>query len=170
MPHSCPTKFSWPFKIEYCLFGNLDSTQELSCLNCYFWISYGIKFSFSLTILPLYWMKIFCFTLTTFQAPSQNCEKRQLDSLRLSVWPSIYREQLGSYWMALHEIGIWVFFENPRKSSRLWDNVEKYGTARQATDNNKIGIWRMRFFCWITKATDTHAEYAVFLLFQGHNG
>ena len=84
MPHSCPTKFSWPFKIEYCLFGNLDSTQELSCLNCYFWISYGIKFSFSLTILPLYWMKIFCFTLTTFQAPSQNCEKRQLDSLRLS--------------------------------------------------------------------------------------
>jgi hypothetical protein len=39
--------------------------------------------------------------------------------------------------------------------------VEKYGTARQATDNNKIVKWRMRFFCWITKVTDTDAEYAV---------
>jgi hypothetical protein len=39
----------------------------------------------------------------------------------------------------------------------LWDNVEKYGTARQATDDNIIG--RMRFACWITKATDTHSEY-----------
>jgi hypothetical protein len=31
--------------------------------------------------------------------------------------------------------------------------VEKYGTARQATDDNII--LRMRFACWITKATDT---------------
>jgi hypothetical protein len=31
---------------------------------------------------------------------------------------------------------------------------KKYGTARQATDNNIIQ--RMRFVCWITKATDTH--------------
>jgi hypothetical protein len=35
--------------------------------------------------------------------------------------------------------------------------VEKYGTARQATDGNTIR--RMRFACWITKATDTHSEY-----------
>jgi hypothetical protein len=33
-----------------------------------------------------------------------------------------------------------------RKSYRLWDNVEKYGTARQATDDNIIR--RMRFACW----------------------
>jgi hypothetical protein len=41
--------------------------------------------------------------------------------------------------------------------------VENYETARQATDINKIGIWRMCFFCWITKATrtDKDAEYAV---------
>ena len=154
MPHLCPTKFSWPFKIEYCLFGNLDSTQEMSRLNCQFWISYGIKFCFSLTILPLYWMKTFCFTLTTFQAPSQNWEKRLLDSSRLCVWPSDCREQLGSHWMAFHEIGIWVFFENPRKSCRLWDNVGKYGTARQTTDK-KICIWCVRFFCWITTSTVT---------------
>jgi hypothetical protein len=43
----------------------------------------------------------------------------------------------------------------PQKSCRLWHNVEKYGTARQATDENIIR--RMRFACWITKATDTHS-------------
>jgi hypothetical protein len=40
-----------------------------------------------------------------------------------------------------------------RKSHRLWDNVEKYGTARQATDGNIIR--RMRFACCTTKATGT---------------
>jgi hypothetical protein len=43
-----------------------------------------------------------------------------------------------------------------RKSCRLWDNVEKYGTAGQATDDNIIR--RMRFACWITKTTDTRAR------------
>ena len=46
-----------------------------------------------------------------------------------------------------------------RKWCRLWDNVEKYGTARQATDGNITRL--MRFACWITKATDTHSEYAI---------
>jgi hypothetical protein len=41
-----------------------------------------------------------------------------------------------------------------RKSCLLWDNVEKYGTARQTRDDSIIR--RMRFACWITKATDTH--------------
>jgi hypothetical protein len=40
------------------------------------------------------------------------------------------------------------------KSCRLWDNVVKYGTAGQATDDNIIR--RMRFECRVTKATDTH--------------
>jgi hypothetical protein len=48
-----------------------------------------------------------------------------------------------------------------RKSCRLWDNVEKYGTARQATDDNIIR--RMRCVCWITKATDTHSEYVILI-------
>jgi hypothetical protein len=39
------------------------------------------------------------------------------------------------------------------KSCRLWDILDKLGTARQATDD-KI-IRRMRFACRITKATDT---------------
>ena len=43
-----------------------------------------------------------------------------------------------------------------RKSYLLLDNVEKYGTAKQGTDDI---IWFMRFACWIIKATDKHAEY-----------
>jgi hypothetical protein len=35
--------------------------------------------------------------------------------------------------------------------------VEKYGTARQATDDNIIR--RMRLACWVTKAADTHSAY-----------
>jgi hypothetical protein len=41
--------------------------------------------------------------------------------------------------------------------------VEEYGTARQATDDNIIR--RMRFACWITKATDTHSEYVILIAF-----
>jgi hypothetical protein len=40
-----------------------------------------------------------------------------------------------------------------RKSCRLWDNVEKYGRARQATDD--LIIRRTRVACWITQATHT---------------
>jgi hypothetical protein len=40
---------------------------------------------------------------------------------------------------------------------------KKYGTARQATDDNIIR--RMRFACWIIKATDTHLEYWTFIAF-----
>jgi len=54
--------------------------------------------------------------------------------------------------------------QNPfRKSCRFWDNVEKYGEAGQATDDNIIR--RMRFAGWITKATNIHL-----LLFYGNNG
>jgi hypothetical protein len=49
------------------------------------------------------------------------------------------------------------------KSCRLWDNVEKYGRARQAIDDNITR--RMRFACWITKATDTHTQYVILIAF-----
>jgi hypothetical protein len=45
--------------------------------------------------------------------------------------------------------------------------VEKYGTARQATDDNTIR--RMRFACWVTKATGTHSEYVVLIAFHSNN-
>jgi hypothetical protein len=41
--------------------------------------------------------------------------------------------------------------------------VEKYGRARQATDDNIIR--RMRLACWVTMATDTHTEYVIFTAF-----
>ena len=49
-----------------------------------------------------------------------------------------------------------IFF---RKSCLLWDNFEKYGRARRATDDSIIQ--RMRFACWITKATVIHLEYVI---------
>jgi hypothetical protein len=41
--------------------------------------------------------------------------------------------------------------------------VEKYGTARQAADDYIIR--HMHFLCWLTKATDTHSEYVIFIAF-----
>ena len=45
----------------------------------------------------------------------------------------------------------------------LWDNAEKYGRTRKATEDNII--WRTRFACWINKATDTHSECVTFIAF-----
>jgi hypothetical protein len=54
-------------------------------------------------------------------------------------------------------------------SCPLWDNVEKYGRAGQAIDDNIIR--RMRFAYWITKATDTHIHNMQKVLFlYGSNG
>jgi len=50
-----------------------------------------------------------------------------------------------------------------RKSYRAWDNVEKWGTARQNTDGNIMGC--MRFTYWIPKATDTHSEHVILINF-----
>jgi len=46
-----------------------------------------------------------------------------------------------------------IFF---RKSCRLWDNVEKYGRIGHVKDVNIKK--RMRFACWVNKATDTHTH------------
>jgi hypothetical protein len=50
-----------------------------------------------------------------------------------------------------------------RKLCRLWDNVEKYGTARQATDDNMIRC--MRFVCWVTKATEGRLLHIILIAF-----
>ena len=46
-----------------------------------------------------------------------------------------------------------------RKLCLLCDNVEKYGIARQARDDNVI-VWT-RFACWITNVTYTHSAYVI---------
>jgi len=63
------------------------------------------------------------------------------------------------------EIKTHFMFNNvfSRKSCRLWDNVGKYGRARQATDDNIIR--RMRFACLMPKATNTHSEYVILIAF-----
>ena len=53
------------------------------------------------------------------------------------------------------------------KSCRLSDSVEKYGGARQATDDDKI--CRMRFAGWLTNATNTQNMQYLFT-FDGNNG
>jgi hypothetical protein len=56
-----------------------------------------------------------------------------------------------------------IFNNFSRKSCCLWDNVEKYGTARQGTDDNMTR--RMLCACWITKAIGTHSEYVILTSF-----
>ena len=51
----------------------------------------------------------------------------------------------------------------PPKVWRLWDNVEKYGRTRQATDDNIV--WGTRIACWILKATHANSEYVIFIAF-----
>ena len=46
--------------------------------------------------------------------------------------------------------------------------MEKYGTARRITGDSIIR--RMRIACWITEATDTHAEYVMLLVFTRQRG
>ena len=41
--------------------------------------------------------------------------------------------------------------------------MEKYGTAREATDDNILR--RMRMVCWVTKAAYTHSEYVILIAF-----
>jgi hypothetical protein len=52
-----------------------------------------------------------------------------------NIWDKVFRENQNTHSM----------FNNsfPRKSWHFWDKVEKYGTSRQATEDNVI--WRMRF-------------------------
>jgi hypothetical protein len=45
----------------------------------------------------------------------------------------------------------------------LREYIEKYSRARQATDDNIIR--RMRIAYWITKATNMHSEYVIFIHF-----
>jgi hypothetical protein len=50
---------------------------------------------------------------------------------------------------------VFFFFVN----RAVWDNVEKYGEAREVTSDNIIR--RMCFACWISKATKTLSAYVI---------
>ena len=54
----------------------------------------------------------------------------------------------------------------PQISCLLRDNVEKYGKAREAKDDNII--WRMRFACQVTKTRiQTHSQNLTVIAFPG---
>jgi hypothetical protein len=61
-----------------------------------------------------------------------------------------------------------MFNNFSEKTYRLWNDEEKYGTARHATEDNII--WCMRTAFLIPKATNTHSEFIVIFLFHGNNG
>jgi hypothetical protein len=46
-----------------------------------------------------------------------------------------------------------------QKLCRLWDNVKKI------SDRSQMTIWYMRIVYLISKATDTHSEYVLFVAF-----
>jgi len=52
----------------------------------------------------------------------------------------------------------------PRKSNRLWDNVEKYVRVRQATDDVVRNC--MLFARCLTKATRSHSEHVIHFSFK----
>ena len=53
-----------------------------------------------------------------------------------------------------------------KKSYPLWDKVEEFCRAGRP----QMTIWRMRIACWIPKATNTHSEYVMLLIFHCNNG
>jgi hypothetical protein len=82
------------------------------------------------------------------RSPMYSYDNTSLNSLRM-------RSVSEKSWVA--DPDKYLIFNNffPRKSCRLWDDVEKYDRAVQATDGNIIR--RIRFACWITKAAETHS-------------
>ena len=63
-----------------------------------------------------------------------------------NVSEQICRENQSSHF-------ILIMSSPPKKSCRLWENVE----SMVEPDRPQMTIWRTRFACWITKATDTHS-------------
>jgi len=45
----------------------------------------------------------------------------------------------------------------------MWNNIVQPGRL-------KMTIWRMPIACWITKATNVHSEYVIFIALQCSNG
>jgi len=60
----------------------------------------------------------------------------------------------------MHSIAFLFFSENLAIYKKM---CEKYCRAGQATDDNIIR--RMRFACWIPKATNKHSGYVILIVF-----
>ena len=107
----------------------------------------------------------------------------------IKIWqqqqPTLYMKTYAPLWQYLADFFLeWEMFQTKvvekkhtlcsmtsfffRKSCRLWDTVEKYGTTRRSTHDNIIR--RMRSACWITKATNKDSEFVILAASHGNNG
>jgi len=67
----------------------------------------------------------------------------------------------------VYKIRTYIFYSAKlRNSCRLYDNVPKDTAAQQAADCIIILHIKMRFTCWINKATDTHSDYVILIYFS----
>jgi hypothetical protein len=89
------------------------------------------------------WRPMYIYDISLRSSQSEKCFRQNLQKISTHVLIS------NNY-----------FFQ---KLCRLWDNAKKYGRARHATYDNIIR--RMRFACWITKATDSHSECVTLIVF-----
>jgi hypothetical protein len=55
------------------------------------------------------------------------------------------------------------FFENLAVYEIMWKNIVQ-------PDRSQMTIWRMHIACWIPKATETHSQYVILIVFHGNNG
>jgi hypothetical protein len=62
----------------------------------------------------------------------------------------------------LHSI-TFFFFRKCAVCEIMWKHIAE-------PDRPQMTIWRMRFTCRITKATNTHSEYAILIASHGNNG
>jgi len=56
-----------------------------------------------------------------------------------------------------------TIFENRALYEIMWKNIVQ-------PDRLQIKIWRMRFACWMPKATNAHSEHVILLLSHCNNG
>ena len=77
--------------------------------------------------------------ILTFEACSQNFEKRLLASSCLSVpWPTVRKLQPGSHWTDFHEIWYLNIFRK---------RIKKIQVSLQPDKNNSHFTWTLMYFC-----------------------
>ena len=150
--------FLHPF-VLYCsaCFGSLFVSILCTCCSYFSWYSF---ISFTMFCAPVFCLIHWYFSLSSFVNPSR-CLKnficaasKRCSSLFFSTQTLLPNFNAAFAVQNIHFMFNYFLF---RKSCRLWDNVEKYCTAGQATDDNIIR--RMRIACWTNNVTNARSEY-----------
>jgi hypothetical protein len=127
--------------------------------------------SHSMDFLEIWYLNIFGISLEKIKVSLKSEKNNGYCTWRSAHFFKSYLAQFLLEW-EMFQTGLWskakrtcIFsdFFPPRKSCRLWDNVEKYYRPVQATDD--IVIRRMRIACCIPKTKNTHSEYVILIAF-----